>query len=141
MKKRVLKAISFVLLAMAVSGGCVYLQPLPSFTLTYENRHYDNGWVSIQAEYFGGTYTVFYNIDNPVDNMWVKAEVYGDDFITLLSAFPSSHTNGAIQFKVSENTGDYRSGTIRIWYEAYDADIGRYSKEVEIDVSQYRRYQ
>lgn len=139
MKKRVLKAISFVLLAMTVSGGCVYLQPLPSFTLTYENRHYDNG-VSIRAEYFGGTYTVFYNIDNPVDNMWVKAEVYGDDFITLLSAFPSSHTNGAIQFKVSENTGDYRSGTIRIWYEAYDADIGRYSKEVEIDVSQNRRY-
>lgn len=139
MKKRVLKAISFVLLAMAVSSGCVYLQPLPSFTLTYENRHYD--YVDIVAEYFGGTYTVFYNIDNPVDNMWVKAEVYGDDFITLLSAFPSSHTNGAIQFKVSENTGDYRSGTIRIWYEAYDADIGRYSKEVEIDVSQDRRYQ
>lgn len=139
MKKRVLKAISFVLLAMAVSGGCVYLQPLPSFTLTYENRHYDDD-VDIVAEYFGGTYTVFYNIDNPVDNMWVKAEVYGDDFITLLSAFPSSHTNGAIQFKVSENTGDYRRGTIRIWYEAYDADIGRYSKEAEIDVIQNRRY-
>ena len=140
MKKRVLKAISFVLLAMTVSGGCVYLQPLPSFTLTYENRH-DYDYVNITAEYFGGTYTVFYNIDNPVDNMWVKAEVYGDDFITLLSAFPSSHTNGAIQFKVSENTGNYRSGTIRIWYEAYDADIGRYSKEVEINVIQNRRYQ
>lgn len=79
--------------------------------------------------------------DNPVSNMWVKAEVYGDDFITLLSAFPSSHTNGAIQFKVSENTGDYRSGTIRIWYEAYDAYIGQYSKEVMIRVNQDRRYQ
>lgn len=29
MKERVLKAISLVLLAMAVSGGYVYLQPLP----------------------------------------------------------------------------------------------------------------
>lgn len=122
MKKNVLRTIVFVLLAMAVSGGCMYLIPLPTFTLTYEGESTDfnaRGYFYISVG-DSGIYTVNYVVNNPVDGIVVDVES-NDDWITVLSDFPSSNTTGSITFKVSENKSeDSRVGYISVDYEAYD---------------------
>lgn len=128
MKKNVLRTIVFVLFAVAVSGGCMYLIPWPTFTFTYEGRSIDY----MVVDEFAGTYTVNYVINNPVDGIVVDVES-DDDWITVLSDFPSSNTTGIITFMVSENKSGYsRVGYISVDYEAYNC-----SNHISILVSQY----
>ena len=122
----------FVLLAMAVSGGCMYLIPLPTFTLTYEgssNTRRDIFYLTVGD--YAGIHTVNYVINNPVDGIVVDVES-NVDWITVLSDFPSSNTTGSITFKVSENKSGYsRVGYISVDYEAYNC-----SDHISIRVSQ-----
>lgn len=117
MKKNVLRTIVFVLLAVAVSGGCMYLIPWPTFTFTYEGRSIDY----MVVDEFAGIYTVNYVINNPVDGIVVDVES-DDDWITLLSDdFPSSNTTGIITFMVSENDSNRsRHGYISVTCETYN---------------------
>lgn len=135
MKKNVLRTIVFVLLAVAVSGGCMYLIPLPTFTLTYEGKSTDfntrRDIFYILVGDYAGIHTVNYVVNNPVDGIVVDVES-NDDWITVLSDFPSSNTTGSITFKVSENkSGGYRVGYISVDYEAYNC-----SGHISIRVSQ-----
>lgn len=106
----------------------MYLIPWPTFTFTYEGRSIDY----MVVDEFASTYTVNYVINNPVDGIVVDVES-NDDWITVLSDFPSSNTTGIITFMVSENKSGYsREGYISVDYEAYNC-----SNHISILVSQY----